>query len=156
MAPGVDFNVIAREWRCKWSSDFDMYSLLACQSLLDDLKDEMLGIVHGWNKDMSRSHQCFNGAIDTSRSGIQRIIDGENKDFKVVIKLPADIYSQWAADGHPPEQRFLEGLHQIHGVSQVETQTYTLETVNLWADGGKIKVPSAKNGCMADKLPKLE
>mmetsp|Transcript_3256 Transcript_3256/g.4015 ORF Transcript_3256/g.4015 Transcript_3256/m.4015 type:complete len:162 (+) Transcript_3256:76-561(+) len=152
IAPGVEFNCIAREWRCKWSEDGNMASLKACIALVDELKIEILGNVHEWIGRQASGTKVQNGNIDTSKQSVQRVVCPECHDFKIITKLPMDKFNEWSNANFEPEQKFLEGLKAIEGVSQVETQTYTLENVNLM---GKIKVPKAANGCMADSLPKV-
>mmetsp|Transcript_72250 Transcript_72250/g.223261 ORF Transcript_72250/g.223261 Transcript_72250/m.223261 type:complete len:161 (+) Transcript_72250:70-552(+) len=150
IAPGVEFNCIAREWRCKWSDDADMASLKACMKLVDELKIEILANTHEWIGRQASTHTVQNGNIDTSKKGVQRIICPECHDFKIITKLPMEEFGKWEKQGFGPEEKFLAGLNAIDGVSKVETQTYTLENVNLM---GKVKVPKASNGCMAETLP---
>jgi uncharacterized protein (DUF302 family) len=38
---GVQFDTIAREWRCKWSSDNDKKSLQEVQKVLDEVLEEI-------------------------------------------------------------------------------------------------------------------
>mmetsp|Transcript_40329 Transcript_40329/g.109007 ORF Transcript_40329/g.109007 Transcript_40329/m.109007 type:complete len:162 (-) Transcript_40329:92-577(-) len=150
IAPGVEFNCIAREWRCKFSEDNDMASLKACVNLVDELKIEILGNVNEWIGRQASTHTVMNGKIDTSKQSVQRIICPECHDFKIIVKLPMERFKEWENSNFEPEPKFLEGLKAIEGVSQVETQTYTLENVNIM---GKIQVPKATNGCMAASLP---
>lgn len=60
-------------------------------------------------------------------AGVQRVVCGGCKDFKVVIKLAADKFGPFEEGGFAGEATFLEKLGKIPGVSAVETQTYTLE-----------------------------
>lgn len=41
IAEGVQFDTVAREWRCKWSPDGDKASLVACQTALESVIDEL-------------------------------------------------------------------------------------------------------------------
>mmetsp|Transcript_26823 Transcript_26823/g.46554 ORF Transcript_26823/g.46554 Transcript_26823/m.46554 type:complete len:164 (-) Transcript_26823:75-566(-) len=152
IAPGVEFTVIAREWRCKWPNeeDDDMEGLKACQAVLDKYKDELMGIVSDWNSANLRTKDVLNDKLGPDKKSIQRIISNESSSFKVIVKLPAAEYTEWAKKDHAPESKFLEELRKIDGVTEVETQTYTLETVNLM---GNIHVPKANKGCMADEIP---
>mmetsp|Transcript_19922 Transcript_19922/g.29373 ORF Transcript_19922/g.29373 Transcript_19922/m.29373 type:complete len:129 (+) Transcript_19922:1298-1684(+) len=68
----------------------------------------------------------------------------------VVVKLPLEQFHAWENKSFEPEARFLEALQKVEGLSVIETQTYTLEVVNLM---GKIRVPKASEGCMADSIP---
>jgi hypothetical protein len=62
---GVEFDTIAREWRCKWSKDDDMKSLQQAQQVLDgiltDLKNttgfkSVHRVVCGGHLDFKASH----------------------------------------------------------------------------------------------------
>jgi hypothetical protein len=63
MAQGVDFDTIAREWRCKWSADNDKASLVEAQKAIDAVLAEVK-------------------AIDGCKS-VQRVVCGGCLDFKV-------------------------------------------------------------------------
>ena len=108
---GVEFDTIAREWRCKWSADDDKKSLAELQAVLDESKDEIK-------------------AIDGVKS-VQRIVCGGCLDFKVVVALEDGKFGNWAESSFPPEESFLEKIKKIDGVSVVETQTYTLMPVDI-------------------------
>jgi len=108
---GVEFDTIAREWRCKWSADDDKKSLAELQKVLDETKADIK-------------------AIDGVKS-VQRVVCGGCLDFKVVVALPEPKYGDWEKTGHAPEEAFLEKIKKIDGVSVVETQTYTLMPVEL-------------------------
>jgi hypothetical protein len=45
------------------------------------------------------------------------------------MKLDIDSYKAWAGKDHKPESDFLASIKAVPGVSAVETQTYTLETL---------------------------
>ena len=108
---GVEFDTIAREWRCKWSAENDKKSLLELQQVLNDSKDELKAI----------------GGLKS----VQRVVCGGCLDFKVVIALDAETFGDWQESGFAPEESFLETIQKIDGVSVVETQTYTLMPVDL-------------------------
>jgi hypothetical protein len=103
---GVEFDTIAREWRCKWSPDADKKSLQEAQKLLGSVLADIKS-VDGVEK-------------------VQRVVCGSCLDFKVITSLPADKYGAWEANKFAPEPTFLEKLEAIDGITQVETQTYTL------------------------------
>merc|ERR1712107_770275 len=103
---GVDFETIAREWRCKWCADNDKTSLAELQKLLDANLATLKG-------------------LDGAK--VQRIVCGGCLDFKVITALPAAKYTAWSEKGHAPEAEFLKAMEGIKGVSAVETQTYTIE-----------------------------
>ncbi|CAJ1958782.1 unnamed protein product [Cylindrotheca closterium] len=64
---GVDFDTVAREWRCKWSSDDDKKSLAEAQKALNEILSEVKG-VDGFKK-------------------IDRVVCGGCLDFKVITKF---------------------------------------------------------------------
>lgn len=108
---GVEFDTIAREWRCKWSSDDDKKSLAELQTVLNEAKEDIK-------------------TIDGLKS-VQRVVCGGCLDFKVVIALEGEKFGDWQESSFAPEESFLEKIKKIDGVSVVETQTYTLMPVDL-------------------------
>mmetsp|Transcript_29248 Transcript_29248/g.58983 ORF Transcript_29248/g.58983 Transcript_29248/m.58983 type:complete len:113 (+) Transcript_29248:119-457(+) len=106
IAPGVTFGVIAREWRCKWSEDCDKKSLELAQKALSLVLERVKGV---------------DGCIE-----VQRVVCGQCKDFKVITSVPAIKFGDWDAKGFEPEKEFLDELKKIDGITQIETQTYTL------------------------------
>merc|ERR1712087_739166 len=103
---GVNFDTVAREWRCKWSTDDEKASLAAAQACLVEVKPAVSAVP---------------GLKD-----FKRVVCGGCLDFKVVISLNAEAFGAWEAEGFKPEADFLAKLAAIPGISQVETQTYTL------------------------------
>jgi hypothetical protein len=108
---GVDFDTIAREWRCKWSADNDKKSLGEVQKALLEVMPKV-------------------SAVPGVRN-VQRVVCGGNLDYKVVMSMPAEKFGEWEAKGFEPEAEFLEAIKKIDGVSKVETQTYTTMPVRL-------------------------
>mmetsp|Transcript_67272 Transcript_67272/g.152109 ORF Transcript_67272/g.152109 Transcript_67272/m.152109 type:complete len:113 (+) Transcript_67272:70-408(+) len=106
ITPSVEFDTIAREWRCKWSADEDKASLEAAQGLLAGKVTELK-------------------AVPGAKS-VQRVVCGGCLDFKIITAVEADKYGDFEAAGFCGEAEFLEKLKAIPGVSTVETQTYTL------------------------------
>jgi hypothetical protein len=111
IAEGVEFDTIAREWRCKWSADDDKKSLVELQKTFEGLKAEIK-------------------AIDGVKS-VQRVVCGGCLDFKIIVALPEPKYGAWSEADHAPEASFLDKIKAIDGVSVVETQTYTLMPMEL-------------------------
>jgi len=103
---GVEFNVIAREWRLKWA---DKDALAKCQEVLNNVKSELKGL---------------SGKVKT-----ERVVCGSCNDFKVVTSVAAGSFGEWEKAAFAPEAKFLEAVKKIEGVSAVETQTYTLMQV---------------------------
>ena len=100
---GVDFTHIAREFRCKWSADNDKASLAAAQKVL--------------NKHLPALK---------AKGEVQRTVCGGCLDFKVNTRLAAEDFGAWEAAGFAPEAEFLADLAKIDGITNIETQTYTL------------------------------
>lgn len=108
IAEGVDFDTVAREWRCKWSPDDDKASLVAAQKALEACLPEVK-------------------EIDGVKS-VERVVCGGCLDFKVITSLPESKFGAWEEKGFAPESKFLEMLKDIDGISVVETQTYTVRS----------------------------
>lgn len=100
---GVTFDTVAREWRCKWSEDADKASLAAAQKVLDKHLPAM-----------------------KAKGKVQRTVCGGCLDFKANTSMSADAFGAWEAEGFAPEKQFLEELAAIPGISNIETQTFTL------------------------------
>ena len=109
IAPGVDFDTVAREWRCKWSADGDKASLAAAQKSLIAVLDQVK-------------------AVDGFKS-VQRVVCGGCLDFKIIVSLEAAKYGAWESAKFAPEETFLAALKSIDGLTVIETQTYTLMTL---------------------------
>lgn len=103
---GVEFDTIAREWRCKWSADNDKKSLQEAQKALDAILASLKSI--------------------DGVKGVQRVVCGGCLDFKVITSLSADKFGEWGTAEFAPEADFLAKLKEIDGITSVETQTYTL------------------------------
>jgi hypothetical protein len=103
IAEGVEFDTIAREWRCKWVDDAGKASLVSAQvaleSVLGDLK-----------------------AVDGVKS-VERVVCGGCLDFKVIASLDAEKFGAWEEAGFDPEVNFLKMLGDIDGISSIETQS---------------------------------
>jgi len=103
---GVKFNVIAREWRLKWSSENDKKSLVEVNQLMNKFTPKLK-------------------TIDGFKS-LQRIVCGQCNDFKLITAVNSNTFGKWAQTEFEPESEFLSSVKSIPGVSSVETQTYTL------------------------------
>ena len=108
---GVEFDTVAREWRCKWSPDNDKKSLQELQKTLNDAVSEIK-------------------KVDGVKN-VQRVVCGGCMDFKVIVALDGPKFGEWENMKFAPEEDFLTKIKAIDGVSQVETQTYTLMPVEL-------------------------
>lgn len=111
IAEGVEFDTIAREWRCKWSEDNDKASLVSLQKLLNevssDLKDKTDGV-----------------------KSVNRVVCGGCKDFKIIVAVDAEKFGPWAESGFGGvEEKVLTGMEAIDGTSSVESQTFTFMPV---------------------------
>mmetsp|Transcript_7583 Transcript_7583/g.11478 ORF Transcript_7583/g.11478 Transcript_7583/m.11478 type:complete len:198 (+) Transcript_7583:66-659(+) len=106
IAKGVSFDTVAREWRMKWSGDADKASLIAAQEALNEIIAEVKAV--------------------PGVKSVQRVVCGGCLDFKVVTSLEADKFGDWEGAKFEPEEKFLEKVKSIPGITFVETQTYTL------------------------------
>mmetsp|Transcript_5738 Transcript_5738/g.9051 ORF Transcript_5738/g.9051 Transcript_5738/m.9051 type:complete len:140 (+) Transcript_5738:176-595(+) len=109
LAEGVEFDTIAREWRCKWSPDNDKKSLVELQKVLNEHIEDIK-------------------KVDGVKE-VKRIICGNCMDFKVITALTQEKFGDWEKEQFAPEEKFLEKIKKIDGVSMVETQTYTFMTI---------------------------
>mmetsp|Transcript_50386 Transcript_50386/g.75307 ORF Transcript_50386/g.75307 Transcript_50386/m.75307 type:complete len:113 (-) Transcript_50386:70-408(-) len=103
---GVEFDTVAREWRCKWSADNDKASLAAAQKALNEVLADVKKV--------------------DGVKGVQRVVCGGCLDFKVITSLEGDKFGAWEEAKFAPEEAFLEKLKAIDGITTVETQTFTL------------------------------
>jgi hypothetical protein len=124
ICPGVDFDTIAREWRCKWSEANDKKSLEELQKALLEAMPAL-------------------GGVAGSR-GTQRIVCGGCLDFKVITAVREEKFGAWEEAGFAPEAEFLEAIKKIDGVTAVETQTYTSMPVRLVKQPPPIKLKKVK------------
>merc|ERR1711862_1002070 len=79
---GVDFNVIGREWRCKWSAENDKKSLQEVQTVLEsNLKNitDVYGVL-----------------------GVQRIVCGGCFDFKIIAAIKESKHTAWQENKYAP------------------------------------------------------
>jgi len=107
ICPGVRFATVAREWRCKWSPDDGKAALQAAQGVLDS------------NLPALKALPGF--------KSVQRVVCGGCMDFKIITALEEPKFGEWDAQGFAPEADVLAALKAVPGISQVETQTFTLE-----------------------------
>mmetsp|Transcript_11924 Transcript_11924/g.27830 ORF Transcript_11924/g.27830 Transcript_11924/m.27830 type:complete len:113 (+) Transcript_11924:87-425(+) len=102
----VEFDTIAREWRCKWSGDDEKKSLEAVQEVMAKKIPELKAVA--------------------GVKGVQRVVCGGCLDYKLITAVEADKFGDFESGGFCGEAAVLEELKGIPGVSVVETQTYTL------------------------------
>mmetsp|Transcript_72343 Transcript_72343/g.204450 ORF Transcript_72343/g.204450 Transcript_72343/m.204450 type:complete len:113 (-) Transcript_72343:207-545(-) len=105
----VSFDKIAREWRCKWSEDNDKASLTEVQKVMEGVIEKL---------------KALPGCVS-----VQRVVCGGCHDYKLVTQLSAEKFGDWDGQKFAPETEVLDQLKKIDGVTQVETQTYTLMTM---------------------------
>ena len=105
----VEFDTIAREWRFKWSDENEKKSLDSAQQTLAIFQSSL-------------------SKIDGVKS-VQRVVCGSCKDFKIIISLPVEKFKSWEEKTFYPEAEFIAALKPISGISQFETQTYTISTI---------------------------
>ena len=104
---GVNFNNVAREWRMKWTTDNEKKSLADIQKVVDTYLKEI------------KSNEGVHS--------VQRVVCGGCHDYKLVVALDTPSFGKWSGIDFHPEKTVLEALSKIPGVTQIETQTYTLE-----------------------------
>lgn len=49
--------------------------------------------------------------------------------MQVITSVDADKFGEWKKEKFDPEEDFLEMLGVIDGISQIETQTYTVSSI---------------------------
>lgn len=86
-APGILYDTVAREWRCKVHSR------------------EGLGVAQQAWKDWARITSEIPGVVR-----VQRLCCGTCLDFRIVVSMRADAYPAWKERGHYPESEFLSSL----------------------------------------------
>jgi hypothetical protein len=106
IAEGVEFDTIAREWRCKWSTENDKKSLVEAQKALTEILAAL---------------KSLDGVKE-----VQRVVCGGCLDFKIITSLQADKFGAWKEQDFVPEAEFLSKLESIDGIHTIETQTFTL------------------------------
>jgi hypothetical protein len=106
IAPGVEFDTLAREWRCKWSPESSKSSLSALQKEL---------------RQVTRTLKELPGV-----KRVDRVVCGGCLDFKVITSLDQPAFGDWEKGGFEPEIDFLRRIKDIEGVTEVETQTFTI------------------------------
>jgi hypothetical protein len=121
---GVEFDTIAREWRCKWDEKDEKKSLAEVQKAFDAVLDKV-------------------GAVAGVKN-IQRVVCGTCKDFKAIIAVNAEKHGAWEEAKFEPEAEFLEAIKKIDGVTAVETQTFTLMPVKFTRPKPPPKLQKAK------------
>ena len=135
---GVDFDTVAREWRCKWSADNDKQSLADAQKALNEVLAEVKA-VDGFKK---VDRVVCGGCLDFKVGGLLMFYQSDRLSqltstlqrccvvkitLQVITSLPAgDKFAAWEASGFAPEETFLKKLESIDGISVIETQTYTI------------------------------
>jgi len=114
LVPGVDAGVLGREWRCTFADGgggegglINSKALEEAQKVLDGKMESLKGIA--------------------GVQGINRIVCGGCKDFKVIITANLDEFTAWEEGGYLPEKEFLDELRAIEGISNVDVQKYTIQ-----------------------------
>ena len=120
IAEGVEFDTVAREWRCKWSDEGDKASLVAAQKALESVLPEVKKV--------------------DGVKGVERIVCGGCLDFKVITSLTADKFGEWEEKGFPPEKDFLDMLKDVDGISFIETQTFTVSFCTMSTKCTKVEL----------------
>lgn len=106
---GVNFDTVAREWRFKWTPEDEKASLASAQQTLDMYSAQIKEI--------------------PGVKSVQRVVCGGCMDFKVITALDAESFGSWEQKQFAPEEQFLAAVRAIPGISQIETQTFTIMPV---------------------------
>ncbi|CAE7288701.1 unnamed protein product [Symbiodinium sp. CCMP2592] len=113
----IHYNTLAREWRCIWSEEDQKRSLTELQRVLEDVAVPALRRVPGL-------------------LGVQRIVCGCKKEFKIICKLGLDAFEDWSGQQFYPEEEMVQRWQAIEGVSKIEAacvlrSTRTAESVRI-------------------------
>ena len=132
----VRFSHVAREWRCRFSGNAEALAKLEATIESDALAE--LQAIPGVEK-------------------VQRIVCGSCHDFKIVTQLSAGAFGAWEGNAFAPEASFMAKIGEIEGVTNVETQTYTLETVGTEVDVSGEKKESGRRAAkfVAQKIKEV-
>eukprot|EP00729_Bicosta_minor_P002318 gene2318-8416_t len=99
---GVDFDTVAREWRCKWNPD-DKGTLQKLQALVEKYL-------------LSKATSRFRGSSVVAAMTSKCII----------ISLEEPLHGDWETAKFAPEAEFLAEAGKIEGLKRIDTQTYTI------------------------------
>ena len=103
-APGIWYDTVAREWRCR----------------VDERKT--LGEVQRiWEEQFAHRTAHLPGCIR-----VQRLCCGTCLDYRIVVSMRADAYDSWKLQGHSPEAEFLGKLRECTGVTEVQSQLLSI------------------------------
>ena len=121
IAEGVEFDTIAREWRCKWSPDNDKNSLVEAQKALKEVLADVKA-VDGCN-------------------GVNRVVCGGCLDFKVRVCEECCAFFVWtmfcvAAVWYSTEDRKVSDSCLLN-LYNVDTGNYIASCPQVWCLGGK-------------------
>ena len=109
----------------------DKSSLAAVQRTLNSVLDE-LKVVDG----VSSMQRIVCGGVSFLKMRSLSLYESrifsplQCLDYKVVVALPAEKFGAWEQKKFAPEEKFLAAVSAIPGVTQVETQTYTLMPIS--------------------------
>ena len=101
---------VCREWRCKYDGDKATSESLES---ISKVLDEYLPAIKKVSPDIQ----------------VNRLVCGSCLDFKLMMTVPLADFGKWEEAGFAPEPDFLAKIKAIDGVSQVETQTITNESI---------------------------
>ena len=60
---------------------------------------------------------------------VQRVVCGGCQDYKIIISVSAAEFEAFSKGGHGPEDKFIGALKLLENCFNVETQSYTLESM---------------------------
>ncbi len=98
-APGVHYDTVAREWRCR----------------VDERAT--LGAVQARWEPFAARVAAVPGLVKA-----ERLCCGTCNDFRILVSVRAEAYAQWRAREHEPEAEFLAAMRNCPGVREVHSQ----------------------------------
>jgi hypothetical protein len=121
LVPGLDSKLLGREWRCKYADGGGGEGGLINSKALED------------------AQKLFDDNLESLKKiqgvkGVHRIVCGACKDFKVIVVAGIDEFTAWESAEFAPEKEFLDKLRAIKGISNVETQKYTISKEDCKAE----------------------
>ena len=102
-APGVLYDTVAREWRCKVASRDHLGS---AQAVWEDYRNAVARVP---------------GVVR-----VQRLCCGTCLDFRILVTMRAHAYPRWRNCDHEPEAAFLGALQTSPGITDVRSQMLSI------------------------------
>ena len=101
-APGIEYDTVAREWRCTVGS-----------------RDELGVAQHVWQR-YAENVRAIPGVVR-----VQRLCCGACCEFRIVVSMRASAYDAWKATGHQPEPELLQAFRS-RGFAEAHAQLLSI------------------------------